>query len=138
MKIQHNGTLMRIYVSQSHHRDRRETHRVIVRALAEAQIAGATAFLGIQGFGSHHYTSSAVQADAYVDLPILIEAVDEDDDKVRRFIPKLESILDDGFVTLERLQTIFYRPGGSSAFDPDERPANIPETRDGPGADKRT
>jgi len=109
MKIRHNGTLMRIYVSQSHHRDRAEVHKLIVQALADAQITGATAFLGIEGFGSHHHISDAFAVDSYVDLPILIEAVDEDDAKIRRFIPKLESILDDGLVTLERLQTIFYR-----------------------------
>jgi hypothetical protein len=111
MKIEHNGTLMRIYVTQSQHRDHADVHRLIVAALAEANIAGATVFLGIEGFGSHRYISSAVEVDAYVDLPVLIEAVDEDDEKIRNFIPKLESILDDGLVTLERLQTIFYRPG---------------------------
>jgi PII-like signaling protein len=113
MKIEHNGTLMRIYVSQSHHREGRGVHQLIVAALAEAQIAEATAFLGIEGFGSHHYISNATAVDSYVDLPILIEAVDEDDEKIRNFIPKLESILEDGLVTLERLQTIFYRAGGT-------------------------
>jgi PII-like signaling protein len=113
MKIRHNGTLMRIYVSQSHHRDRAEVHKLIVQALADAQIAGATAFLGIEGFGSHHRISDAFSVDSYVDLPILIEAVNEDDAKIRNFIPKLELILEDGLVTLERLQTIFYRSGGA-------------------------
>ena len=113
MKIRHNGTLMRIYVSQSHHRDRAEVHQLIVKALADAQIGGATAFLGIEGFGSHHYVSNAFAVDAYVDLPILIEAVDEDDEKIRNFIPKLETILEDGLVTIERLQTIFYRSNGN-------------------------
>ena len=95
---------------------------MIVDALADAQISGATVFLGIEGYGSHHYVSSASVVDAYVDLPVLIEAVDEDDDKIRRFIPKLESILDDGLVTLERLQTIFYRPGASAADGGDPLP----------------
>ena len=108
MKIEHNGTLMRIYVSQSRQRGHADVHRLIVEALAEAKISGAVAFLGIEGYGRYNYVSSATAVDAYVDLPILIEAVD-DDDKIRGFIPKLESILDDGLVTLERLQTIFYR-----------------------------
>ena len=112
MKIQHNGTLMRIYVSQSHQQKHTEVYRLIVQAMADAQIAGATVFLGIEGFGSHRYISSAVEVDAYVDLPVLIEAVDEDDAKILNFMPKLESLLEDGLVTLERVQTIFYRSAG--------------------------
>jgi uncharacterized protein len=108
MKIEHNGTLMRIYVSQSRRREQIDTYRLVVEAMADAHIAGVTVFLGIEGFGSEHYVSDANVVDAYVDLPVLIEAVD-DDDKIRGFIPKLETILDDGLVTLERLQTIFYR-----------------------------
>jgi len=113
MKIEHNGTLMRIYVSQSRRREHNIVYKLIVEAMADAGIAGASVFLGIEGFGSHHYVSDANVIDAYVDLPILIEAVD-DDDKIRGFIPTLETILDDGLVTLERLQTIFSR---SSGFD---------------------
>jgi uncharacterized protein len=112
MKIEHNGTLMRIYLSQSRRRAHTSMYRLIVEAMADAKIAGATVFLGIEGFGSHHYVSDANVIDAYVDLPILIEAVD-DDDKIRGFIPTLETILDDGLVTLERLQTIFYRSSGA-------------------------
>ena len=112
MKIEHNGTLMRIYLSQSRRREHTTVHQLIVAAMAKAGIAGATVFLGIEGYGRHHYVSDANVVDAYVDLPILIEAVD-DDEKIRAFIPTLETILDDGLVTLERLQTIFYRSSGA-------------------------
>jgi PII-like signaling protein len=108
MKIEHNGTLMRVYVSQSNYRGHSVVSALIVDALVDSGIAGATVFLGIAGYGSHHIVSSANVVDAYCDLPVLIEVV-EADEKIRAFIPKLESILEDGLVTLERLQTIFYR-----------------------------
>jgi hypothetical protein len=108
MKIEHNGTLMRIYVSQSQHRGNTPMHRLIVNAMLDGQLAGASVFFGIQGYGSHHYISSINVVDAYCDLPVLIELV-EADEKIRAFIPTLESILDDGLVTLERVQTIFCR-----------------------------
>jgi len=101
---------MRVYLSQSHRRSRTELYRLIVEAMASAGIAGASAFLGIEGYGSHRYISSENSADAFVDLPILIEAVD-DDEKIRAFLPALEQLLEDGLVTLERVQTIVYRSG---------------------------
>jgi PII-like signaling protein len=85
-------------------------HRLVVEALAGAGMAGATTFLGIGGFGQRRYISRADVVDAFVDLPVLIEVVD-DDAKIRGFIPTLETLLDDGLVTLERVQTIAYRAG---------------------------
>ncbi|BDE08250.1 hypothetical protein WPS_35260 [Vulcanimicrobium alpinum] len=108
MKIEHNGMLVRIYFSESAHHEHSDTLGLIIAALSKAGFVGASVFKGIEGYGSHRYISSASIIDAYVDLPILIEVVD-DEEKVRSFIPTLETILEDGLVTLERVQTLFYR-----------------------------
>ena len=108
MKIEHNGTLMRIYLSESARSGGRDSMTAIVEAIAAAGIAGAIAFKGIEGYGSSGFISSYHVLDSWVDLPILIEVVDEDE-KIRAFLPALETILRDGLVTLERVQTVFYR-----------------------------
>jgi len=114
VKIEHNGTLMRIYLSESARSGGHDTLTAIVEAIAAAGIAGATAFKGIEGYGSSRTISSERVLDAWMDLPILIEVVDEDE-KIRSFIPALERVLFDGLVTLERVQTLFYRaPHGSA------------------------
>jgi hypothetical protein len=105
MTIQHNGTLMRIYVAESRLYGHQDAYRAVVEALVAAGLAGAIVFKGIEGFGSHRVVSSERAIDAWTDLPVLVEVVDSDD-KVRAFLPVLESILDDGLVTLERVQTI--------------------------------
>lgn len=111
MTIAHNGTLMRIYVAESARHGHQQAFRAIVDALAHAGLAGATAFKGISGYGRRRVVSSERIVDATIDLPMLIEVVDEDE-KIRGFMPTLESLVDDGFVTLERLQTIVYRTTG--------------------------
>jgi uncharacterized protein len=108
MSIQHNGTLMRIYVAESRRYKHQDAYRAIVEALAAAGMAGAIVFKGIEGFGSHRVVSSDRAIDAWTDLPVLVEVVDSDE-KVRAFLPALEAILDDGLVTLERVQTIMCR-----------------------------
>ena len=114
MKIQHNGMLMRIYVAESTRFENRDASGAIVDALAAAGLAGAIVFKGIEGFGSHRKVSSDRALDAWVDLPLLIEVVD-DEDRVRAFLPALERVLDDGLVTLERVQTVMYRTAGGGA-----------------------
>ena len=113
MKIEHNGTLMRIYLSESTRVGHRAAVSAIVQSLADAGIAGATAFKGIEGFGSAGNISSDRAVDAWVDLPVLIEVVDEDE-KIRGFLPTLETILDDGLVTLESVQTVLLRVNGGA------------------------
>jgi PII-like signaling protein len=103
-----SGVLIRIYVSESHRYKGRSKAEAIVEALAAAGIAGATAFKGIAGFGRHRTLSSAEAVDAWVDLPILIEAVDQEA-KVEACLPALERLLDDGLVTIERVQTVLNR-----------------------------
>jgi len=108
LRIEHNGTLMRIYVSESTRHQRRDMGTAIVEALAAAGLAGAIAFKGIEGFGRRGILSSSRAVDAWMDLPILIEVIDEEE-KIEAFLPTLETILDDGLVTLERIQTLLLR-----------------------------
>lgn len=42
------------------------------------------------------------------DLPIVIEIVDSDE-KIRQFLPQLDSMIHDGLVTLEQLDVLLYR-----------------------------
>jgi PII-like signaling protein len=114
VKIDHNGTLMRIYLSESARSGGRDALTALVEAIAAAGIAGATAFKGIEGYGSSRVISSERVVDAWMDLPLLIEVVD-DDEKIRAFLPTLERVLFDGLVTLERVQTLFRRTADRSA-----------------------
>ena len=113
MKIEHNGTLMRIFVAESQRYGQQASFQAIVDALATAGICGATVFKGIEGFGSRRHVSSNDIVDGCVDLPILIEVADEDE-KIRSFLPALERILGSGLVTLERVQTLLYRQSAAA------------------------
>ena len=42
------------------------------------------------------------------DLPIVIEIVDSEE-KIKAFVPKLDPMITDGFVTLEPITVVWYR-----------------------------
>ncbi len=106
--VEHNAVLMRIYVSESRRHGGAPTFHRLLEALRDAGFRGATAFRGIGGFGYHRRISADRALDAPGDFPVLIEVAD-DVDRVRRFLPLLESVLDDGLVTLERVQRLVSR-----------------------------
>ncbi len=66
-------------------------------------IAGATAFRGIEGFGSHNQLHMAKVFFWFPDLPILIEAID-DEEKLRSLLPELDATIPEGLVTMEDIE----------------------------------
>ncbi len=113
MPIEHNALMLRVYLGESRHHEGRPLYRVLAEAMLRAGLRGATLLRGIEGFGTHRRVSSERAVEAFPDLPILIEVVD-DEDRIRSFLPTLETLLDDGLVTLERIRRVVYRPGPSA------------------------
>ena len=107
MAIEHDALLLRIYLTESRYR------RAIVEAMLAHGLRGAAAFKGIGGFGGSRRVSSERAVDALSDLPVVIEVVD-DEDVIRAFIPVLETLLERGVVTLERIQRVVYRAGANA------------------------
>jgi PII-like signaling protein len=110
VEIGYNGVLMRIYVSESHRFRGKPLFRALMEAMLAAGFSGATAFPGAEGYGEGRRLSSDKAVEAPGDLPIVIE-VAESEERLRGFLPALESMLGDGFVTVERVAVARYRSG---------------------------
>jgi uncharacterized protein len=96
------GQLLRIFVGESDSWHGGPLYSAIVTALKQHDIAGASVFRGIEGFGSHHEIHVAKIFALRGKLPILIEVVD-DEDKIAAVIPVVESMVAEGAMTLERV-----------------------------------
>jgi len=74
----------------------------------EEGLAGATVLRGIEGFGAKSHLHTARILRLSEDLPIVIEIVDTAEN-VDRVIPVLDEMVEDGMVTVERVQILSYR-----------------------------
>jgi hypothetical protein len=66
---------------------------------------------GIEGFGKSSLLHTATVLRLSEDLPILIECVDTLE-KVEAVLPVLDNMIEDGLVTLEKVDVRVYRAGG--------------------------
>lgn len=73
-------------------------------------LAGATVLRGIEGFGSKQHLHTSRIPSLSEDLPVLIEAVDSEDN-IGAIIPEINEMLDDGLMTLEEVVVITCRAG---------------------------
>ena len=108
MKIPQDGYLLRIFVGESDRWHGKPLYEAIVLKARELHLAGATVLRGPMGFGATSRLHSAKLLRLSEDLPIVIEIVDGKD-KIDELMPYIDEMVQEGLVTLERVQVIKYR-----------------------------
>ena len=108
MKLEGEGTLLRVFVGEADRWQGMPLYEAIVRRARQVGLAGATVLRGVEGFGAHSRLHTARLLRLSEDLPILVEIVDRRE-KIEGFLPELDEMVGDGLVTLERVQVLWYR-----------------------------
>lgn len=108
MRLEGEGTLLRIFIGESDRWHGRPLYEAIVRMAREEGIAGATVLRGIEGFGADSHLHTARILRLSEDLPVVVEIVDTSE-HIERILPKLDEMIQDGMVTTERVHVLTYR-----------------------------
>lgn len=111
-RIDSEQTLLRIYLGERDRCKHRPLYEALVEELRLQGFAGATVLKGAMGFGSHHATHSDRYLRLSGDLPVVIEVVD-DRARIEAFLPRLDTLMNGGVVTLETVRAIRYLPPSS-------------------------
>lgn len=101
-------TLMRIHIGESDHWHGKPLYQAIVELLRSEKFSGVTVLRGVGGYGgsSVYHTEKVLRLSQ--DLPIVIEVV-EYADRVEKILPQLDSMVEGGLITLEKVRVILYR-----------------------------
>ncbi|HTQ40482.1 MAG TPA: DUF190 domain-containing protein [Pirellulales bacterium] len=114
MKIPQDGYLLRIFIGESDKWHGRPLYEAIVMKAREIHMAGATVLRGPMGFGAKSRMHTAKILRLSEDLPLIIEIVDGKD-KIDELMPFVDEMVQEGLVTLERVQVIKYRANSDAA-----------------------
>ena len=117
MKIPHDGYLLRIFIGEADRWHGRPLYEAIVLKARELHLAGATVLRGPMGFGANSRLHTAKILRLSEDLPLVIEIVDAKE-KIDELMPHIDQMVQEGLVTLERVQVITYRAGGPKPSSP--------------------
>ena len=97
MRIEH-GCLLRIFVGERDKQDGRPLYEWIVAQAHARQLAGATVYRGLMGFGAQTRVIHTFKIERLAeDLPITIEIVDLRN-KVEGFLTWIEQQIDSGLI----------------------------------------
>lgn len=96
------GQLLRIFVKEDDRWHGAPLADAIVLMLIKADVAGASVFRSVEGFGSHHEIHTQKFWSFHLGMPILIEVVDTHEN-IARVMPRLDEMIVDGLITIERV-----------------------------------
>jgi uncharacterized protein len=106
-KLVGENLLMRIFIAEGDRYEHRPLYEALVEMLRKEGFAGATVLRGVSGFGAHSVYHSQKLLDLSADLPMIIEAV-ENEDKINSVMPRIDAMMSGGMITLEKVRVIRY------------------------------
>jgi uncharacterized protein len=106
MKLEGKAKMLRIHFGEDDKWQNKPLYEAIVIKCRELDIAGATVFRGIEGYGAstlihkRHLLRSS-------DRPIMVSVIDTEE-KIRSLIPALDEMVDEGLIAMSEVEVIRY------------------------------
>ena len=107
MTVPCDAMLLRVFIGQDARFHHRPLYEAIVLKAREVHLAGATVLRGPMGFGQSTRLHTTKILRLSENLPLVIEIVDTED-KIKAFLPILDSMMPGGLFTLEKVQVLLY------------------------------
>lgn len=108
MMLPTEGYLLRVFIGESDKFEGKPLYEWIVMQARAQGLAGATVIRGIMGYGAHSRLHTFKIERLSLDLPIIVEIVDEKA-KLEQFLTFIDTKIEEGMATLEKAQIHFYR-----------------------------
>jgi PII-like signaling protein len=105
METRGTARLMRIYMGESDKWQGEYLYEAIVKRLRLMDIAGATVYRGILGYGVKGHTHKTGHLPFSHDLPVMISVVDSDE-KLAKAVTEIESMMQDGIIVFSDVDVI--------------------------------
>jgi uncharacterized protein len=106
MKLEGKAKMLRIHFGEDDKWHDKPLYEAIVLKCRELDIAGASVFRGIEGYGAstlihkQHFLRSS-------DRPIMVSVIDTEE-KIKTLIPALDEMVDEGLIAMSEVEVIRY------------------------------
>jgi hypothetical protein len=107
MKEQFEASMLRIHFGENDKWNGKPLHEAIVDKCKELEIAGATVYRGIEGFGASTTIHRSGLWSLSSDAPITVSVIDKAE-AIQKLIPSLDAMVAEGLVTASRVRVIRY------------------------------
>lgn len=116
MKLEGKAKMLRIHFGEDDKCHGKPLYRAIVEKCRELDLAGATVYRGLEGYGAStlirrsHLLSSS-------DRPIMVAVIDTEE-KIRTLLPHLDEMVGEGLIAMSNVEVIRYVHEGGKRSTP--------------------
>ncbi len=107
MKLEGKAQMLRIHFGEDDKWNGKPLYRAIVEKCRELDIAGATVFRGIEGYGASTLIHRPHLLSFSSDAPLMVSVIDTAE-KVRTLLPFLDEMLKEGLIAVSEVEVIKY------------------------------
>ena len=114
MKEQFQDRMLRIHFTEADKWEGEPLYKAIVAKCMELELAGATVYRGLEGFGAsariYHARSLSISQNA----PIMVTVIDREE-KIQQLVPHLDKMISGGLVASSIVEVTRYSRGSRDA-----------------------
>jgi uncharacterized protein len=107
MKLEGKAKLLRIHFGEDDKWKGQPLYKAIVEKCREMDVAGATVYRGIEGYGASTLIRRSHLLSMSRDAPVMVSVVDSEE-KIRRLIPILDEMVAEGLMAMSDVEVIKY------------------------------
>ena len=107
MKLEGKAQMVRIHFGEDDKWNEKPLYRAIVEKCRELDLAGATVFRGIEGYGASTLIRRAHRMSFSHDAPLMVTVIDCAE-KIQKLLPFLDEMVDEGMIAISEVEVIKY------------------------------
>ena len=107
MKLEGKAKMLRIHFGEDDKWNDRPLYEAIVQKCRELDIAGATVYRGLEGYGASTLIRHPHFFRRTGDLPIMVQVIDTEE-KIQRLLPVLDEMVSEGLIAMSDVEVIKY------------------------------
>jgi PII-like signaling protein len=107
MKLEGKAKMLRIHFGENDKWQGKPLYRAIVEKCRELDIAGATVYRGIEGYGASTLIHRPHLISFSSDAPIMVSVVDTNEN-IQKLIPSLDQMVDEGLIAISDVEVVRY------------------------------
>ena len=113
MKLEGKAKMLRVHFGEDDKCQGRPLYEAIVEKCRELDIAGATVYRGIEGYGASAFIRRSHLLSLSPDAPIVVTIIDTEEN-IGKLLPFLDEVVDEGLIAMSNVEVVRYVHQGDS------------------------
>lgn len=107
MKLEGKAKMLRIHFGEDDKWQGQPLYRAIVEKCRELDLAGATVYRGVEGYGASTFIRREHVLSTSRDLPVMVSVIDSEEN-IRKLLPVLDTMVGEGLIAVSDVEVIKY------------------------------